>query len=708
MTQLSRAYAVRSNSAQEVLPENVPWHNTVPIPKFKNKDAYREWCKHPTTDYNFFSMVEGEVSTLRLGNGNKPFRIHGVVADYDCAGLSDAEVRAGIARIPATFPPRAWNRTFSGGVRAVWVFEHPVFYYSSDVWKKFIARCTKELKLTSVLAGLDDHITMPELYYCSGSDWTVNETAVLRGSLVDLWMYDACKIDHMSSKGTEVPLDIVEAEMTKKFPGRWEGDFTEGARGVRFWDETGDAKSAIVKPTGMICFTGNEPFLSWEKIFGREFVQKYIEDRRGKAVSEMHSDGTAYYRQLPNKMWDAMKVETARRHLKVVYGLSDATAKGDASSEIDALLNHLEQRKRIHGAMPFPLNPQEVVNWNGMTFLNNSLARLCPAVAEPQEWGVNFPWLSRSYSTLFLDHKNLVIFLCWLHIWLKSAHAGRPCRGQSLFIVGPPGTGKSLLSRQILARMVGGYADARDHLVDGGRFNSSLFEKALWCIDDSTVLADPKAHARFSALVKAMVANDSMQYEQKYGYSGAIPFVGRLVTTLNNDPISLGILPNTDASLLDKVIMLQTDDVEIDVAATEEERYAIIDRELPYFVRWLLDFEMPEWVERDNRFGIKAWHDKDVLAEARSGTTSYTVMQIIEMWRNDKNLNHGEDAMPMSPTELYIALASQYPDAMRGITLVGLGKHISQAMNSGACDWIKRGTTGKQSKKILLISKNQK
>lgn len=687
----TRGFCLPNNSAQKLTEEKTPWLNTEPIPKFKTKDEYRAWSAHPETNYCYLSLVEGEVSTLRVGGGNKPFRIHGIVADYDAAGLTDAEIAKGLARCPAHLAPYAWNKTFSGGCRMLWRFEHPVFFYSDDVYTKLVRKFSKEAKLKSLLPGLDNAIEVAEIYYACGHDWTINEHAIIRDSLVSLWLYDACKTEKGSSSGVEVPLDLVAAEVEKQFPGRWQGEFVDGARGVRFWADDGDAKSVIVRPSGVICFTGNEPFKSWESIFGREFISNFLENRRGKALSEMYSDGDAYYRRLPNLMWDGMNTEMTRRHLKVEYGLSDKTEKGDDASEIDILLNHLERRKRVTGALPFPLNPNDVVEWNGGTFLNNSIVKLWPAHPEPQEWGINFPWIAQYLSVLFLDQENLEVFLSWLHVWIESAHKGKPCRGQSYFLVGPPGTGKTLLSRQIIAKMVGGYADARDHLVDGGRFNSAMFERAAWCLDDSTVLGDAKAHVRFSSLVKALVANDSFQYEQKFGYCGAVPFTGRLFVTLNDDPISLGILPDADQSLLDKAMMGRTDAVEVDVAATEAERYEIIDRELSSFVRWVIDYEMPAWIERDKRFGIKAWHDAEVLAEARSITPSSQLLEILGDWRvkpGQPDLTK-EQKWQGTPSKLYQALCPSYPQLMQKTTAMALGKHVNQAINNGV-SWIRR------------------
>lgn len=686
----TRAWCLPNNSSQEITSCEAPWQNTVPIPAFATKDEYRSWLADNQTEYVVLSMVEGVTPSIRVGTTNEPYRVHGIVADFDSPNMSAEEIRCAVGRISQHFPAFAYNRTFSGGLRVIWRFETPVFYYSADVYKKFIQRAVKEMKVRAIAANLDDAIENGSIYYCAGNNWTVNERAIVPQQIVELWMMDATKSAKFDDS-VEIPLEVIEAEVHKRFPDRWQGDFKEGARGVRFWDPSGNAVSAIVRKTGMVAFTGDEPFLPWEKIFGKEFVAAYRASRLGAALTEMWSDGDCYYRQLSDKKWDACPATNARRHLRVHYGLSEKPAKGESNSEVELVMHQLETRKRVVGALPFPLNPNPSVVWNGQLFLNNSDAQLCAIHPEPQEWGINFPWIASYLSTLFLDERNLQAFLSWLHVWMRSAKNGRPSRGQSLFIAGPPGTGKTLLSRQILSRMMGGYADARDYFVDGGRFNSSLFEKALWCVDDSTVLSDHNAHARFSALVKAVVANDSFQYEKKYGYSGAVPFAGRLVVTLNDDPVSLGILPNTDTSLLDKTIFLRTDSCEVDVAENESERYAIIERELPFFARWIVDMELPEWVEKDSRFGIKSWHDRAILSEARAVSPSSTILDVVEEWwylvdLEGKEKERGEKEYTC--TQLYTALEHQYRSVVGRMSPITLGRHLAQAINNGAADWV--------------------
>src|SRR5690606_36589839 len=69
---------------------------------------------------------------------------------------------------------------------------------------------------------------------------------------------------------SEVSLEAIAAEVEKRFPGRWQGEFKVDATGVRFWDPNADAPAGCqVKPDGMLCFTGNVPFMRWADIFGR-------------------------------------------------------------------------------------------------------------------------------------------------------------------------------------------------------------------------------------------------------------------------------------------------------------------------------------------------------------------------------------------------------------------------------------------------------
>lgn len=699
----SKCFALRNNSATEASVTE-PWLNPLPFPTFKNKDEYRAWCVHPTTNYLFFSMVEGEISSLRVGGSNKPFRLHGVVADYDCKNTTPEEIAKGLTRVSGMYPPFAWNRTFSGGVRMIWRFQEPVFFYNTATFKRFMARVKKELKLAGIFPALDDSYLKADQYYCAGSDWSLNPAAPVIGSAgLHLWLAEAAKNDDFDGF-TEIPIEIVADQVEKQFPGRWQGEFKVGARGVRFWEAGADARSVIVRPTGVQAFTGDTSFLSWEAIFGRGFVQQFLENKMGGAIRDTWYDGKAYFRQLHNESWDAMNTEVVKRHLAVHYGLSTDKGK-DVASEADKALHRIENSKRVAAALPFPHRPERQIFFNGNEYLNVATAKLWPAALDEQDWGENFPWLASYLSTLFETEEGLQVFLCWLSFWLKSLHEGKPCKGHAIFLVGPPGTGKTLLSTQILSRMVGGFTEATQYIVDANRYNNALFEKVLWTIDDALAGADAKAHDRFSSTMKACVANGTFRYERKFGQSGDVPFNGRLIVTLNDDPASMAIIPNVDLSLIDKVLIIRTGDMAADVAEKEFERYETIERELQYFVRWLLDFEFPAGIERDARFGLKAYADAGILEQARESTAGYNAIELVNLWRADWKESHSDqDKWEGTPSELiaHLRVSIRTKDIAAKLSPVWLGRHLTQAMSNG-CTWISRARRRSDMSRILSI-----
>jgi hypothetical protein len=692
------AYAINNVSEHAINHAfDEPWFTAPAVPSFPDRAAYKRWLATPGSVVPLFSLVEGETASLKVSASNPAYRVHGLVVDYDTP-ISDSEFAAGCSRFPAEFPPFAFNRSRSGGVHVVWRFEEPTFYYGADTFKKLMGQAEKALKLNDLFPGYDAALlTKHDQTYTAGDKWTVNENAKIKKETLGVWLFETLRKTVDFDKGLEIPFEILEKAVHAKFPGRWTGPFQEGARGIRFFDPVADnPTAAIVRKTGMTCFTGDRPFLTWAEIFGGSFVREYQENRIGRAVNDLWCDGESFYRKTQIGDWDKCGIDATRRHLKAQYALSGNPPKGEELSEVERAIHALEMTRRVAGALPFPHRPAPEIEWNGKKYLNDSTCSLVKPVDETQVWGVNFPWIADFTTGLMRDQKNLDVLLSEVSRFLKSCHAGFPCAGHTVFLAGPPGTGKTFWSRCIAGQMLGGYSEVTKFLVKRCQYNSAAFEKAWWVIDDATPTQDLRDHRQYSAVIKALTANPTFPYEKKFGYAGDCPFSGRLFVTLNIDPESILMLPDTEASALEKITMLMTSDRIAPMDADEQARYETVNRELPFFVRWLLDYETPAWIKElghDDRFGFRAWQDPDLLEEVKAVSVSQSVLEAVSMWLND----HTEDPGKKLTGE-WVGLTSELlsniqchsvaSNILGKIPLNTFGRHLSRAAKNG-CTWIK-------------------
>lgn len=621
-----------------------------------NKAAFIKRNTDPTTTDCFISMFSGVNPAARINADNPAAYMHGVVADYDTPLTEEKRMKA-LSKLPHR---PAWiSTTFSGGTRAVWVFEKPLPLLDEHGYIDALLRAVvRGLHLKNAFGILDeDAFYRTEQYYHIG--WNLQDGG---GHPIDdtqtlLWQEKAFGKTNWSCVGTEVSLERVEHEVKTRFPGRWKGPFKEGARGVRFWDPQADnPTAAVVKPTGMLCYTGGMPFMPWSAIFGPEFCEQSEAEGRGKALKDVYFANDRFWFRKPvqagdkrSSRWNSFKRSEALSLLESRYGLKGGGKHRESLEVLGAILN----QHSVHGAAPFLYNERDTVVLNGKEYLNTCMVQaLQPADCTPG-WGEGFPWIANFLSAL-LREVQLPYFLSWLSHAYKGALAHQPKRGQALFIAGPSGTGKNLLSEKIIGALLGGFEDAAPYLKGESRFNDTQFAVGVWTVNDATPIQDAKMHKHFSAMVKSVVANDWFLSEAKFCSPVQVPWNGRLVVTCNDDSESLRILPRLDISNMDKLMFMR-----VLSKPLEEEAPALrITPELPYFAAYLAAYQIPKACEGTTRFGVKSYLHPELLRAAEGTAAAGVFQEILDLFLQDHFAGVDKpDEWQGSAMELFSAMA---------------------------------------------------
>lgn len=656
-------------------------------PSFGTKEEFKNWCLAPTTEHIFVSAVEGLQPAVRVSEVNPAHRMSGLVLDYDALPPGPPAIIV-LANAPADLRPAYVSRSYSGHVRVFYRFEEPVPLFTNDVAKEFLKKVQRELKLKKLLPGFEEAAFLDlAKHYEIGDDMTpVGEgTAIIPKSLLMAWLEDACRKHRWDKEGPTIPIDAIRVEAAKRFgpdgwPGGW-GKFDVGARGPRFWDESAtDMTAVIVRESGCQFFSEGGGWMSWEAIFGSDFVRRWRDDRRGAAIANLFFDGKNYWRKLPSGDWDDPTRSDIALDLRVGKHLSERKPHANANTEIDEALYAIQTMNKVKAAMPFLFRPDGPHFYNNKRYLNVSTVKPILPVADHCEWGEGFPWLAQFLYTLFDPDDQLDYFLAWLKHFYMGAVTEDPRRGLALFIAGPVGAGKTLLNKAIIGQLMGGRQDAGAFLLGGDRFNDSLFGAALWNIDDDIVPSDPRQHAAFSQMVKRIVANDSFTYRAMYHSGEDMEWIGRIVVTMNDDPESLRMLPETEINILDKIMLLKTKAPNVDNWPNDAE----IAAELPFFGAFLRDWVVPDHCKpaaNKSRFGVNPYKHHDLVKAAASTSRTSAFEDLLTLWREDYFENSTDTHFEGNTTKLYQSIALN--ESLKSLLdrLVPSQQHIGTHLN---------------------------
>jgi len=691
-------HAIKNLSSNQAEPCE-PWNVKVSRPP---KDR---WADH-NLDHCFHSGFEGLISGICVDKNNPAVRLHWIVADYDAQ--IDQHMCDSVLDRCRDFRPQYICKTISGGVRLLWRLETPFLLHSNDLTIRLMQHVRKKLGLQMIMVGLDTTaFDNPCQYYEVGTNWKPISSDIIPAAFMMQWAIESAVKFDWKTFGPDIPLKKLEEEVHRQYPGRWVGPFECGVRGTRFWDPCADNETAaIVRDSGMQCCTGPVAFVPWASIFGGSFVRKYEADRIGGAIENIWFDGRDYWHKMPGGAWESLNKSDTALELKVAKGLRVSKPRNANFSEIDKALQHIHKHQRITCAAPLIHRPKGIVHLNGLRILNTSTA----AVLQPAEGGAGspstfdpdlcpltsdicpdsttpilhyshtFPWLHGYFSTLFDPVEQLDYFYAWLRRWYKSALENRMLPGQASFFAGAPNTGKTLLSTLILSRIFGGHTDASSFLSGDDNFNSHLFQSAVWAVDDVVPLTDHKSHMKFSALIKKMAANRTFSVREKFKIDKTIEWNGRVVVTCNTDPESIRILPDVDLSNRDKINLFKVS--ERDGFVFPQDVADIVQSELPYFLRWLLDWAPPDHIVGDSRYGVKTCCEESLFEAARHSSSAYSFLEVLLKFFEGQV----SDVWTGSATDLLTAMNNDQ-DGLAGITAKyttrQVGRELSKLASQG-------------------------
>ena len=648
-----------------------PWtfQPTAPVPDevrgAKAKAVRLGWQQDPATAHNFFSGWEGLNSNARISEsdeGNPPYKLHAIVADYD-APLSEQEIASGLERL-GRYLPAYFGRRLSGNVHAVWLLESPVTVPNAAFATEFMRFLAKRLPLDRFGVRLDGPaLARPAQYYCNGGEWYQVSEYRLPKALVQGWLVEVAEKFQFRGEGIKIPLDLVWAELKKKWPqADWPGDFVEGSQGPSFFIEGSvSPKSAILKAEGFYTFSehASKPWWSWRDLLGAQFVDGFESRSIGEAVDNIHFDGRSYWRLDGNSQWAPYAKEDTAAHLFIARDVPKSAPKGQPSM-LDKCLEHIRQWHRIDGACPFVFRPSGPIKTGASTVLNTFTRRaMTPAEATGVVWGDEgpMPFTSWLIDGLLSSAEQRDYLLSWLHYFYKGAHDYDLQSGQNIFIVGGAGVGKTLFSTRVIAPLVGGHVTAEDYLMGSTSFNSQLFESAYWTIDDNSATTDAATHRRFSTIIKRMAANTTFEYHAKFQVPVQVSWRGRVCVTMNADEESIRMLPDLDISILDKICIFKAaESSEGRDFPPSRELEVKLARELPYFARYLLEFEVPAHCRGGARYGIKSFHETSLMRIAHHSSRAFSFAEMLDDWRNEYFVEHSVDEWRGTSYQLYYHL----------------------------------------------------
>ncbi len=624
-----------------------PWEfikSGTPLQKL-SKTKRREAMLKDDTEWNVYSVYEGNAPNLRIDDTNPAKWQLGFAGDYDRKYTSDDAVK-GINALPAAkkdLVPIAnyLENSLSGNIRLLWLFARRLPMMSREFQIAFNELLVERLKVREILLGYDEASTKPSQLWTNGATWSdLNQPPISYEWLLGL-VLEVSKRAAFQGKQT-IPLEKIHAEMELRYPGRWKGEFKLDATGVRIWDEKADNECGCqVKLDGMLCFTGPFPFRTWSDILGSDWVKKNTELNNGKIMDLFRYNVLDQnYHVRDGDKWEVKTKDDVLMKLRTL-GVSSKIPKGETASEADHMVMTIQQANKVSGVGPIISKPPGIVEYLGYPFLNTYDCKVVMGVPGATKTEADFPHLWQVLQGFQTTPKSLALpsFLFWHRRRYLSQRDFRGDSGQAAFIGGEPNTGKTLVAVRVVTASLGGqHSNPFRYFTGQTNFNVQLFSKAVLMVNDEESPNDTSEKRKMHARLKGIVVNPTQEIEAKFRTPTVVEWKGCCIWTMNLDAGDVYQIPEVTSGNDDKLCFWRMVDTGIKWNDNSQVTEEILRKELPHYLWWLEHvFQPPKEIlatgnSKFQRMGMISYFDPLMRRYSLQNTDAYSVWELLEQW----------------------------------------------------------------------------
>jgi len=139
-----------------------------------------------------------------------------------------------------------------------------------------------------------------------------------------------------------------------------------------------------------------------------------------------------------------------------------------------------------------------------------------------------------------------------------------------------------------------------------------------------------------------------------------------------------------DMSTRDKIMLFKTSPVTVQYQGWSE-MDKLMNKEIPRFARFLLDWPMPEeCVAEEARFGVKHWHDKELFEQSLFQSADSVTTEVLVTFLQDYFTNNPSKTTWVGPCiQLHTDMSLVFEGIMRNIKPRQLATCLGKLQKSG-------------------------